>query len=119
MSTDENDVVLDPFIGAGTTAIAAKRLGRKYIGIDIDEKYVNITQEKLENEFFESKISDIWVSFFLEELITIRDIDWDDLAKYFSIPVKVRDIDFEKIRLLSLKNPKKICKKHLEPVLFK
>jgi len=119
MSTDENDIVLDPFVGTGTTVIAAKRLGRKYIGIDIDEKYVNITREKLENEFIESKISDIWVSFFLEELVTIRDIDWNNLAKYFLIPVKSKDIDFEKIRLLSLKNSKKICKNHLEPVLFK
>lgn len=118
MSSDENDVVLDPFVGTGTTVIAAKRLGRKYIGIDIDEKYVNITREKLENEFFESKISKIWVSFFLEELVTIRDNDWNDLSKYFSLPTNAKDIDFEKIRLLSLKTPKKICKKHLELVLF-
>ncbi len=118
MSTDENDIVFDPFVGAGTTVIAAKRLGRKYIGIDIDEKYVNITQEKLENEFFESKIANIWVSFFLKEPITIRDNDWNDLSEYFSLPTKTKDIDFEKIRLFSSKNPKKICKKHLESVLF-
>jgi site-specific DNA-methyltransferase (adenine-specific) len=48
MVTDEDDIVLDPFIGAGTTALAAKRLGRKYIGIDLDEYYVNITRKKLE-----------------------------------------------------------------------
>ena len=47
MATDEGDVVLDPFIGAGTTALTAKRLGRQYIGIDIDEHYVNIAKEKL------------------------------------------------------------------------
>ncbi len=47
MTTDENDVVLDPFIGAGTTALAAKRLGRNYIGIDIDPKYKNIVADKL------------------------------------------------------------------------
>ena len=47
MSTDEGDVVLDPFIGAGTTALAAKRLGRKYIGIDVDSKYKEIVNRKL------------------------------------------------------------------------
>ena len=47
MTTDENDVVLDPFIGAGTTALAAKRLGRHFIGIDIDQKYKSIVEEKL------------------------------------------------------------------------
>jgi len=47
MSTDEGDIVLDPFIGAGTTALAAKRLGRNYIGIDIDPKYEKIVADKL------------------------------------------------------------------------
>lgn len=47
MSTEKNDIVLDPLIGAGTTALAAKRLGRQYIGIDNSEEYVKITKEKL------------------------------------------------------------------------
>jgi len=47
MTTDEGDVVLDPFIGTGTTALAAKRLGRHFIGIDIDPKYKSIIEEKL------------------------------------------------------------------------
>ena len=49
MTTDEGDVVLDPFIGAGTTALAAKRLGRNFIGIDIDPKYKSIIEDKLKN----------------------------------------------------------------------
>jgi site-specific DNA-methyltransferase (adenine-specific) len=47
MATDEGDVVLDPFIGAGTTALAAKRLGRHFVGIDIDPKYKLIVANKL------------------------------------------------------------------------
>jgi len=47
MTSDENDVILDPFIGAGTTALAAKRLGRHFIGIDIDQKYKLIVKNKL------------------------------------------------------------------------
>jgi len=47
MVTDEGDFVLDPFLGAGTTALAAKRLGRNYVGIEIDPEYVKVANEKL------------------------------------------------------------------------
>lgn len=40
-------VVLDPFIGSGTTAVAAKKLGKNYIGIDANEKYVKISEQRL------------------------------------------------------------------------
>jgi len=75
MSTDEKDIVVDPFIGTGTTAIAAKRLGRRYIGIDIDPKYLDITRKKLEREQ-ETMINGIHVSLFLGELRTVRDKDF-------------------------------------------
>jgi len=48
MVTDKNDIVLDPFMGTGTTALAAKRLNRNFIGIDNDKDYVEITKKKLE-----------------------------------------------------------------------
>jgi site-specific DNA-methyltransferase (adenine-specific) len=99
MTTDEGDLVLDPFIGTGTTAVAAKRLGRKFIGIDIDKKYVDITKNKLSQEKPDSKIGKTWVSFYLDEITTIRDIDWEAISKYFSIPHNIKDIDFIKIHL--------------------
>jgi len=99
MSTDEGDIVLDPFVGTGTTVIAAKRLGRKFIGIDIDEKYVKITKNKLSKESSNSKIGDTWVSFYLDEIVTIRNNDWEKLAHYFSIPRNIKEIDFAKIKL--------------------
>lgn len=43
----KNAVVLDPFVGSGTTAVAAKKLGRKYIGIDANKKYVKISEKRL------------------------------------------------------------------------
>ena len=98
MSTDEGDVVLDPFMGTGTTAVAAARLGRKVIGIDLDPQYVEITQRKLAQESPNSKIGDVWVSFHRDEIITIVDKDWDLLKSHFVIPQDVRHIDFEKIK---------------------
>ncbi len=98
MSTDEGDVILDPFMGTGTTAVAAARLGRNVIGIDIDPEYVQITQRKLVHESPNSKIEDIWVSFYLGEIVTIVDKDWEALKEFFVIPEDMRHIDFEKIR---------------------
>lgn len=45
--TKPGDVVLDPFIGSGTTAEAAKSLGRNFVGIDITEEYIVLTRERL------------------------------------------------------------------------
>ena len=45
--TMEGDVVLDPFIGSGTTAVATKQLGRNYVGIDINEGYCQIAEERI------------------------------------------------------------------------
>ena len=98
MSTDEGDVILDPFMGTGTTAVAAARLGRKVIGIDLDPQYVEITQRKLAQEVPNSKIGDIWVSFHRGEIITIVDKDWELLKSHFVIPEDPRHIDFEKIK---------------------
>lgn len=45
-STNENDIILDPFNGSGTTGIVAYQLKRKYIGIEIDKDYINITKKR-------------------------------------------------------------------------
>ena len=49
-SSKKNDVVLDCFMGSGTTGIAAKRNNRKFIGIEIDKKYFDIAEKRI-NEY--------------------------------------------------------------------
>lgn len=46
--TDENDIVLDPFNGVGTTTLTASQMNRRYTGIEISEKYHSISEEKHE-----------------------------------------------------------------------
>lgn len=46
-SSSKGDVVLDPFLGSGTTSVVAKKLGRRYVGIEIDAKFACIAEKRL------------------------------------------------------------------------
>lgn len=59
-SSKEGDIVLDPFIGSGTTAVACKELGRHYIGFEINPKWVKIAKDRLNK-----KDADGQIKFFL------------------------------------------------------
>lgn len=48
--TDEGDVVLDNCIGSGTTAVAAIRSGRHYIGFEIEQEYCEIAERRIREE---------------------------------------------------------------------
>ncbi len=102
MCSDENDIILDPFSGTGTTVLAAKRLGRNFIGCELDLEYVNIAENKLIQTESNAKIGDIWVSLFLNKIITLRDIDWQNISKYYHIPINIKDIDHTNIYLTNL-----------------
>ena len=48
-SSDEGSIIFDGFMGTGSCGIVAKKLNRKFIGIELDEKYFNIAKNRLEN----------------------------------------------------------------------
>lgn len=89
MTTDPGDVVLDPFLGTGTTAIAARALGRYCVGIDIDPDYIAIARDKV-GATEETKEGEFFVSKFLDEIATVRDVDAKELfpRQYTSIDKK-------------------------------
>lgn len=66
-------IVLDPFVGSGTTAIAAKKLGRKFIGIDTNREYVDIALKRLKDieqskvKEYKSKKREIQLTLFEEQ----------------------------------------------------
>jgi site-specific DNA-methyltransferase (adenine-specific) len=55
MTTTEGQVVCDPFCGSGTTLLAALKMNRKFIGFELDEKYYEIAQKRIENEILNQK----------------------------------------------------------------
>ncbi len=48
--TKEGDIIYDPFMGVGTTAIVAKKMNRKFLGSEINNEYYNLIMERLNNE---------------------------------------------------------------------
>jgi site-specific DNA-methyltransferase (adenine-specific) len=49
-TTDENDIVLDPYMGSGTVAVVAKKNNRNYIGIEISPEYIDIIKKRIAKE---------------------------------------------------------------------
>jgi len=50
LGSKEGDFILDPFMGSGTTGVVSKRLGRNFIGIEVDDNYFNIAKERINSE---------------------------------------------------------------------
>jgi site-specific DNA-methyltransferase (adenine-specific) len=102
MSSDEGDKILDPFMGTGTTALAAKRLGRQWLGFENSKEYKDDADIKLEQETVESKIGPFWVSYFgYTGVVTIREQDCNGLltSEYFNMPSTREGLDKTSIKL--------------------
>ncbi len=81
--TQTGDVVLDPFLGSGTTAVAAQLLGRYYVGIEIDASYIQIAQERLQREAMQPML--------LEEKIKYLDSHIEEDQKLLDSKVDIED----------------------------
>ena len=46
-TSNPGDIILDPFVGSGTTGVVAKNLGRRFIGIEMEEKYISVAMERI------------------------------------------------------------------------
>lgn len=56
--TDKNDIVLDPFMGSGTTGVACVTMARKFIGIEKEQKYFDIACQRIENAQRQERLFD-------------------------------------------------------------
>lgn len=130
ISTDEGDIVLDPFCGSGTTLVSAKLQGRKYIGIDINPDAVALTKSRLEAPYKTSSTllkvgEDAYKTKSEEDLLILRQFDCnivqrnrgiDALLKkhYLDSPVAIKiqrkdESLFDAIHLLKDASQKKKC----------
>lgn len=53
-STNQNDIVLDPFMGSGTTGVACANTGRRFIGIEKDDHWFEVAKDRIERAFNET-----------------------------------------------------------------
>lgn len=60
LTTEEGDLVVDPFFGSGTTGVVCKRLGREYIGIELEEEYVEAAQKRIRTDWSEHEDAMDW-----------------------------------------------------------
>ena len=58
MATDEGEIIVDPFIGSGTTAIASMQLNRNWVGIDKDKSYIDLANKRINNHQKNTKLKE-------------------------------------------------------------
>ena len=59
--SNPNDIILDPFLGSGTTAVACKELNRRYIGIEQSKEYCKIAEERIKRTNIIEGALDRWI----------------------------------------------------------
>lgn len=101
-SSDPGDIVFDPFLGAGTTSVVAKKLGRHYLGVEIEEQYCLWAEQRLEMAIDDKEIQGYINGVFWERnTLSQQNIVVKKEAAEPAIPGK-HDSDVEQIILSSL-----------------
>lgn len=68
LTTQENQIVLDPFCGSGSTLVAAKKLNRKFVGIEKEKAFFEIAQQRVNDSIQSEKIDSFEIDLFGEEM---------------------------------------------------
>lgn len=120
-STKYGDVILDPFSGTGTTCVAAKKWGRKYVGIDFIQEYVDTSKDRLtktieieNNDLIKfNKLDQISKKISFEELLKRKLITTKDIIK-IKQKDEIENLHFTENGLIKFNNeyltPNKLCK---------
>ena len=80
LTTDEGDVVFDLFTGSGSSCVAAKQLGRKYIGVELDKQYCDAARKSIKKAE-KTKLGNVYVSIYLKKVFSVRNVDVDNILK--------------------------------------
>jgi len=85
-SSKPNDIVFDPFLGSGTTSVVAKKLGRRYVGIEIDEQYCCLAEKRLDTGGNEKNIQGYSNGVFWERNTLNEQMNGSDKKRQIDIP---------------------------------
>lgn len=83
LMNEENGIVIDPYCGSGTTLVAAKLLGKDYVGIDISEDYIAFAKNRLDNYQQENnKVTNELQKHFVEKTFKERKLNKENTGKF-------------------------------------
>ena len=107
--SEKNDIILDPFMGSGTTAVASIRLERHYLGIEINPEFCQVAEERISKENRDYQLE---LDKFVEMPKDMNTLDMEEVSEYLKRQVAIfqqKRIDFLKRQtlhdLLKNKNP--------------